>query len=52
MRMILIIAALVAALGAVGAMDYNDELAEQEYKCDMVKSGAWPESVLDGVECK
>lgn len=52
MRTVAVIAALVLALGVVGSMDYNDELAEQEYKCEMVKSGAWPESVLDGAECK
>lgn len=52
MKIILAVAALVVALGTVGAMDYNDSKEYDAYKCDMVKSGAWPESVLDGVECK
>lgn len=27
----------------VGTMDYDDELAQQEYACEMVKRGYWPE---------
>lgn len=52
MKGLIIIAVIVAALGTVGAMDCNDAREYDEYKCEMVKSGAWPESVLDGAECK
>jgi len=28
---------------AVSKMDYEDELAERELYCDMVKEGKWPD---------
>jgi len=28
---------------AVSTMDYEDELAERELSCDMVKEGKWPD---------
>jgi len=28
---------------AVSTMDYEDELAERELYCDMVKEGKWPD---------
>ena len=31
------------ALGFVGGMDYEDEIAEQEFYCDQVLAGHWPD---------
>ena len=31
---------------AVSTMDYEDELAERELYCDMVKEGKWPDYQL------
>lgn len=52
MKTAIAIAALLAALGVVGAMDAEDGALYDAHKCDMVASGAWPKSVLNGVECK
>ena len=41
-RMALISVALFLFL-AVSTMDYEDELAERELYCDMVKEGKWPD---------
>lgn len=39
----LIAAAIVAALGIVGSMDYKDEVREQVAYCENVKAGMWPD---------
>ena len=31
------------ALGFVGGMDYEDEIAEQEFYCEQVLAGHWPD---------
>ena len=36
-------AAFLAVLGVVGNADFEDELREAVYYCDMVASGAWPD---------
>jgi hypothetical protein len=46
-----IIAILMAALGIVGAIDYEDAVREEQHYCDMVKSGAWP-AYKPEVDCK
>ena len=33
----------LCGFGTVGTMDYEDELAERELYCDMVKEGKWPD---------
>ncbi len=38
-----ILAALVLLLGLAGHMDYEDQQAEQERYCEMVKAGFWPD---------
>lgn len=40
---IVAVVAIVAALGFVGAMDYEDAKAEEALYCDNVKSGIWPD---------
>lgn len=45
-RKLVTIAAFVgffAAFGFVGAMDYEDAIAAQQFYCDNVKSGLWPD---------
>ena len=42
-RMAAILAALVLLFGLAGAMDYEDQQAEQERYCEMVKAGFWPD---------
>lgn len=37
--------AAVAAIGWVGNMDYQDEVAYQQHECDMIEAGHWPEEV-------
>lgn len=51
MKTILALVATVAVFATVGAMDYEDAQKDLAYKCEMVESGAWPESVLKRVEC-
>lgn len=51
MKTIYIIAILMAALGIVGAIDYEDAVREEQHYCDMVKSGAWP-AYRKEVNCK
>lgn len=43
---------IFVAIAVVGNMNYNDAQEYDAHKCEMVKSGAWPKSVLNGVECK
>ena len=33
---------IVGAILMVGNMDYADEVAADDYYCDMVKAGSWP----------
>ena len=42
-RMAAILAALVLLFGLAGHMDYEDQQAEQERYCEMVKAGHWPD---------
>ena len=42
-RMAAILAALVLLFGLAGAMDYEDQHAEQAHYCEMVKAGFWPD---------
>ena len=42
-RMAAILAALVLLFGLAGHMDYEDQQAEQERYCEMVKAGYWPD---------
>lgn len=52
MKTILALVATVAVFATVGAMDYEDAQKDLSYKCEMVKSGAWPKAVLRGEACK
>ena len=42
-RMAALLAALVLLFGLAGAMDYEDQQAEQEHYCEMVKADFWPD---------
>ncbi|ALH23546.1 hypothetical protein PM396_gp47 [Xanthomonas phage vB_Xar_IVIA-DoCa1] len=42
-KVLLAIAAIVAAFGVVGSMDYRDEVREQLSYCENVKNGVWPD---------
>lgn len=41
----LLLAALLAALGTVGSMDYDDQRAAERHACDMIDAGHWPPQV-------
>ena len=43
MKTVAALLALVLLLGLAGAMDYEDQQAEQERYCEMVKAGFWPD---------
>ncbi len=43
MKMIAVLLALLGLFGLAGAMDYEDQQAEQEHYCEMVKAGYWPD---------
>ena len=43
MKMIAVLLALLGLFGLAGAMDYEDQRAEQERYCEMVKAGFWPD---------
>lgn len=43
MKMIAVLLALLGLFGLAGAMDYEDQQAEQERYCEMVKAGYWPD---------
>jgi hypothetical protein len=51
LKTIYIIAILMAALGIVGAIDYEEALNDELHYCEMVKSGAWP-AYKPEVDCK
>jgi hypothetical protein len=39
---IIAIALFVGCIGAVGRMDFDDHIAQQEHYCKMVAEGVWP----------
>lgn len=41
MNHLLFIVLIIAALGYVGSMDYNDELAQEQHYTDMVCAGVY-----------
>lgn len=43
MKMIAVLLALLGLFGLAGAMDYEDQQAEQEHYCEMVKAKLWPD---------
>ena len=51
MKNIMIAAALLAAFGIVGAMDYQDEQRAEKRYCEMVESGYWPDYREMGDDC-
>lgn len=42
-RMAALLAALVLLFGLAGHMDYEDQQAEQEQYCEMVRERLWPD---------
>ena len=44
MKTTVVLLALLGLFGLAGAMDYEDQQAEQEHYCDMVKAGYWPDA--------
>lgn len=42
-RLVLLIVVSFVALGIIGDADYQDELAEQEFYCEQVLAGHWPD---------
>ena len=43
MKTTVVLLALLGLFGLAGAMDYEDQKAEQEHYCEMVKAGYWPD---------
>lgn len=43
MKTVAALLALLGIFGLAGAMDYEDQQAEQEHYCEMVKAGHWPD---------
>lgn len=43
MKTTVVLLALLGLFGLAGAMDYEDQQAEQERYCEMVKAGYWPD---------
>ncbi len=43
MKTTVVLLALLGLFGLAGAMDYEDQQAEQEHYCEMVKAGFWPD---------
>jgi hypothetical protein len=43
-------AVFIIALGMVGRADFNDEIREAVYYCDMVEAGHWP-NYEPGTDC-
>ncbi len=41
--MIAVLLALLGLFGLAGAMDYEDQQAEQEHYWEMVREGLWPD---------
>lgn len=42
MNKLLLIIILIIILGIIGNNDYQDQVAEQDFYCQMVKDKAWP----------
>ena len=51
MKNITVAAALLAAFGIVGAMDYRDEQRAEAHYCEMIESGHWPDYREMGDDC-
>lgn len=51
MKAVLAAVALIAVFGAVGAMDYQDELKDSEHYAAMVCNGHWPNYKSIEVDC-
>lgn len=43
MKTTVVLLALLGLFGLVGAMDYEDQQAQSDLYCDMVKAGHWPD---------
>jgi len=43
MKTTVVLLALLGLFGLAGRMDYEDQRAEQEHYCEMVKAGYWPD---------
>lgn len=43
MKTTVVLLVLLGLFGLAGAMDYEDQQAEQERYCEMVKAGHWPD---------
>lgn len=43
MKTTVVLLALLGLFGLAGAMDYEDQQAEQERYCEMVREGLWPD---------
>ena len=43
MKTAAVLLALLGLFGLAGAMDYEDQQAEQENYCEMVREGLWPD---------
>lgn len=51
MKTLLAVVTLVALVGVVGTMDYQDELKEAEHYAAMVCDGSWPNYKSIEVDC-
>ena len=43
MKTTVVLLAMLGLFGLAGTMDYEDQQAEQEHYCEMVKAGYWPD---------
>ena len=43
MKTTVVLLALLGLFGLAGAMDYEDQQADQAHYCEMVKAGYWPD---------
>lgn len=49
MKRVIFIAALIALIALINNMAYDDDVAQQEHYCEMVKTKAWPD--YKGIDC-
>jgi len=42
MKVALALLALLLLLGVIGTMSHQDQIDDDNYYCEMVRSGAWP----------